>query len=318
VLWLTAALSAIAFSVANTVRGEIERTATAVDGLRGAYLAEGAIDRTILYMLWGPSHRNPDGSPRYWIQGMPRLYHSFPGGDAIVEVIPARAALNLNVATEEELFRLLLALGAEPARARDIALGIVDWRSPRADGGDGLFAQIDLSGPPSFRPRHASFEEVEEVLFVRGMTPELFYGSYVREPDGRLVRRGGFRDCVSVQGSKDRFDVNSAEPALLVSLGVEPAAVEQIVRTRRAAPILPGQLDGFRAFAGPGGDKLSTGGGSIFTLRATARHRLGDGRLSDLRRTAAASVKFFGYGFNPPYQVLRWYDSAPADAIDWP
>ena len=45
VLWLSLALSAIAFSLASTVRGETERTATAVDGIRAYYLATGAIER---------------------------------------------------------------------------------------------------------------------------------------------------------------------------------------------------------------------------------------------------------------------------------
>src|ERR1700683_539910 len=43
VLWLTAALSAIAFSVASMVRAETERTSTAVDSLRAYYLATGSI-----------------------------------------------------------------------------------------------------------------------------------------------------------------------------------------------------------------------------------------------------------------------------------
>src|ERR1035438_195821 len=43
VLWLTAALSAIAFSVATTVRSETERTSTAIDSVRAYYLATGAI-----------------------------------------------------------------------------------------------------------------------------------------------------------------------------------------------------------------------------------------------------------------------------------
>ena len=34
VLWLSLALSAIAFSVASTVHGETERVSTAVDGIR--------------------------------------------------------------------------------------------------------------------------------------------------------------------------------------------------------------------------------------------------------------------------------------------
>src|SRR6267142_2479251 len=57
VLWLSAALSAIAFTVANTVRSETERTSTAVDSLRAYYLATGAVDRALRYLLWGPTHR---------------------------------------------------------------------------------------------------------------------------------------------------------------------------------------------------------------------------------------------------------------------
>ncbi len=317
VLWLTAALTAIAFAVANTVRGEIERTSTSVDSLRSYYLATGAIDRTILYMLWGPDHVNPDGSPRYWVQGMPRVYHNFPTGDAIVEVIPVTAKLNVNIATEQELHSLLLALGADEGRAMDITGAILDWRQP---AGSGLtrFDQQYLSGNPSFRSRHASFEEIEEVLLVQGMTPDLFYGSYARDANGRLVRLSGLKDCITVYGANAAYDVNTADPALLRSIGVDPGAVDEIIRMRQQGPILRNQIDRVRQFAGPAASKLIAGGNSIFTLRATARLRLPDGTLSDLRRSAAAEVKFFGAGFQPPYQILRWHDNAPSDTILWP
>ena len=81
VLWLSAALSAIAFSVANTVRTETERTATSSEGLRTYYLASGSIDRAILWMQWG---RN--GSPDYYHPPMPYLRFAYPSGVAVVEV----------------------------------------------------------------------------------------------------------------------------------------------------------------------------------------------------------------------------------------
>lgn len=318
VLWLAAALSAIAFSVANTVRGEIERTATSVDGIRGYYLATGAVERAILYILWGDSEKNPDGSPRYWEDGMPRLYLPFPGGDAVVEVIPASAKLDVNSASQEELFRLLMVLGAGPERSRAIALGIIDWRTPGRGRGFSPFDEHYLSQGPSFRARHASFEEIEEVLLVKGMTTELFYGSYDRNREGRLVRRSGLKDCVSVYGSTGQFDANSVDPALLRSFGMDPGAVEQFVRRRNARPFRrEGELAPFRRFAGQGAQKLGLGGISIYTLRATARHRLANGQLSDMRRSVAATVKFLGPGYNPPYHVLRWYDNAPADSLLW-
>ena len=317
VLWLSAALAAIAYSVATTVRVELDRASTNVDGVKAHYLAAGAIDRTILYMLWGPNEKAPDGSARYWRQGMPRVYHRFPSGDALVEVIPATAKLNVNTATGEQLLRLLLALGAEPPRARMITAALLDWRQP-APAGPSPFDHQYMSRPPSFRGRHASLEEIEEVLLVQGMTPELFYGTYDRAPDGRLVRRSGFRDCATVYGTHSMFDVNGADPALLRSLDVPEHAIAQIVAIRQRQPILPEDLNQVRQLAGPAGSRLGTGGNSIFTLRATARLRLQDGSLSDLRRSVAAEVKFFGYGFQPPYHVLRWYDHAPVDTLLWP
>ena len=315
VLWLTAALSAIAFSVANSVRGEIERTSTTVDGVRAHYLASGAIDRTIAYMLWGPNDKKDDGSAKFWEQGMPRLYLRFPAGDAIVEIIPATAKLNVNAATQEQLFRLLVSIGAPAAQAREITLAIVDWRKPSS--GAGPFDQYYLTRVPSFQARHASFQEIEEVLLVRGMTPELFYGTYVRDGSGHLVRRSGFKDCAGVYGGNLAFDVNAADPALLRAIGLEPGAVQQILAARRQGPILRKDIGRIRRFAGPMGNKLVVGGNSIFTLRATARARLQDGRLSDMRRSVAATVKFFGYGMQSPYQILRWYDYAPTDTVAW-
>src|SRR5207253_1372574 len=102
VLWLAAALAAIAFAVANTVRGETERTSTAVDGIRAYYLATGGIDRALLWMLWGQQYRNPDGSPRYFMAPMPVIHYEFPTGAVNVEIIPESSKLNVNTAAPQQ------------------------------------------------------------------------------------------------------------------------------------------------------------------------------------------------------------------------
>src|SRR5271163_4622943 len=96
VLWLSAALSAIAFTVASTVRGETERTSTEVDELRSRYLAAGAIDRALLYIEWGPNYKGPNGASKYFQAPMPLLHFQFPTGAADVEIIPETAKLNVN------------------------------------------------------------------------------------------------------------------------------------------------------------------------------------------------------------------------------
>jgi len=310
VLWLAAALSAIAFSVANTVRAETERTSTQVDALRSYYLAVGAIDRAILWIQWGPTHRNPDGTPRYYQSPMPALQFNFPTGTATTEIIPETSKLNVNGAPPAELLRLVLALGAPPDQAELVVQGIVDWRTSSPGGSFTQFDQYYLSLTPSFRARHASFQEIEELLSIRGVTPDLFYGSYTKDDQGRLIPRAGLRDCLSVYGSTSSMDANTIEPAVMQAIGISPEVATAIVNLRRSAPLRDtGPLTPFSG-GGPGMGRLALNPSPIVTLRATARVRLANGQLSDLRRSVSAMVKFLGPEWNPPFHVMRWYDNA--------
>lgn len=301
VLWLSVALAAIAFAVATRVRGETERAATLADRTRTYYLAVGAVERAIL-RVQSNLNRLPD----------PQMRFSFPNGEGLVEVIPETARLSLNVGEPQEFAALLVALGASPDQARETAMALVDWRKE----GNSQFDQFYSRLTPSFRARHASFLNEEEALYLKGMTPELFHGSYVREPNGALVRLGAFKDCVSVFGTTGRFEVNTAEPALLVSLGIPRPAVQQIVRLRSMKRIQ--SMNEVAPLAGPAVAKLRLGGNSIYTFRATARLRRQDGRLSDLRHTVSAQVKFLPLQLTPPHHVLRWRDMADSEVSQWP
>jgi general secretion pathway protein K len=312
VLWLSAALAAIAFSLANTVRGETERASTAVDGLRSYYLATAALERGILYMDWRRTH--PE-IPRFTPIGTTYSFQ-FPTGQAVVEVIPETAKFNLNTAAPEDLFRLLLNLGVEAGRAQAIVAAIVDWRGGAGASPTSTFQQSMLqpTGPP-----HAPFAEVEELLAVRGVTPDIFYGTWEHAAEGaaqRLYQRTGLRDCLSIFGATDQFDVNTAPPAVLAAIGVPPDVVTALVQQRRVRAFLtPADLAPFTQSAGPGFARLRIGGNSIFTLRATGRMQLPNGQLSDLRRTVAAQVKLMPPGYDTSYNVLRWYDNATAPEL---
>ena len=316
VLWLSAALAAIGFALANTVRGEIDRTSTEVDGLRSYYLATGAIQRATLELLW--SIHMP--APRPIPQGSTFVDYAFPSGNVRVELIPEAAKLDVNFTPVQDLFRLAVALGIEPERASEIAAAIDDWRRPAAQGS--LFDPYYLSLTPSFRARHASIEEIEELLLVKGITPDIFYGTYVPAADGaegappqgpRLVPRGGLADCLSVYGSRDRVDANTASPAVLAAIGLSPFAISALVERRRIAPFTDQQLFAFLQSIGVSNPRLRVEGNSILTLRATARLRLPNGQLSDLKRTVAAQVKYMRAGMDPPIHILRWYDTAWSD-----
>ncbi len=312
VLWLTAALSAIAFTVASTVRAETERTATDIEALRAGYLASGAIDRALLYIQWGPAYRNPDGSPKYFSNPTPVLHFDFPTGQVNVEIIPESAKLDVNKVVPQELMNLLLAVGLDPARAQATAAAIVDWRSPTPGGSFSQFDQHYLSMSPSFQPRHASFQEIEELLLVQGVTPDLFYGSYTRDAEGNLVRHAALRECLSVYGSRGPIDANTAEAAVMQAVGVGPSVAAALVARRMTAPFRDRKdIDPFLG-GGPGSARITIAPSSIATLRATARLRISGDRFSDIRKTVSALVKFLGSEYDAPFHIMRWYDNVAA------
>lgn len=305
VLWLSASLSAIAFSVALRVRTELERAEAGQQGLRAYYLATGALYRAMNYMKYGPGPVNAAGRPRWWDAGVTRLYLRFPEGDAIVEINPESAKLNVNFASREDIFRVLLALGVEAGRAQMITQAILHWRGSEISGLDTLY----LSSTPSFRAPRTSLSQIEELMSVAGITPDLFYGGYTRTPEGAVVRRPGLRDCLSIYSSGRGLDIRTVHPALMIALGVPAPAAEAIVRLRQQQPILD-----FQAIApllGPASGRFRLGGDNIYTLRATARLRLPDGRLSEARRSAAMILQLRSTVAPEGFRILGWEDSVP-------
>jgi general secretion pathway protein K len=266
-----------------TVRGEIDRTATSMDDLRSYYLASAGVEKATMELLWTVTQ-----GATFIPKGATYINYEFPSGPTHVEIIPEAAKLDVNHVSGEQLMALLNALGVDPARAGVIAAGIIDWRTPGAGGSP--FDSYYLSLTPSFQAPHASFQEIEELLSVRGVTPDIFYGTWAAAGNGDagtepLVRHAGLNDCLTVYRSPWGLDVNAAEPAVL------------------AAGAGAAQSTG-------GASGIQLGGNTIVTFRSTARLRLPDGQLSDMRRTVGAQVKFMPWGSEHPYYVLRWYDTA--------
>jgi len=178
-------------------------------------------------------------------------------------------------------------------------------------------APVPAAPVSTFSTGRASFQEIEDLLTLPGMTPEVFYGNYVADGNGRLYARGGLRDCLSVWGSPGGpFDVNSVSPALMVAFGVSEQSAMQIVARRRQAPFRSTQ--DISGMFGPGSGRFRVGGNTIYTLRATARVRLPNGAPSEVVRTASAVVKVLDpkQFFPDTLHVLRYYDDAwSQDAI---
>ncbi len=301
VLWLTAALSAIAFTLAATVRAEADRASRAVDSARAYYLAQGAIERFLLHLGWAQFSDPREQSETRFRPGRRRLRWEFPTGVVDLEITGEGGKLNVYSAPPQALGRLLVELGVGEDAARQIAAGIVARRA-RGQG------EVNVSGPPSFSGPGASFLQMEDLLTVGGMTPDIYYGWWERDAEKRLVERGGvWRHLTQLEGYV--VNVNYAAPAVLRAAGVPEGAVAAIVAAReREVLVQPSQL----AASGldnlpplPGGMQLGFGGSSAYTVRATAQ-------LNDrpARRSLAALVRYGRNPTEPALGVVRWHQAA--------
>jgi general secretion pathway protein K len=301
VLWISAALAAVALSLSNTVRGETERVSTDLDSLRAYYLAAGAVDKAAVEMHWRrwyPDKPYPTGPG--WVE------YTFPTGVAHVEMIPECAKLDVNDIQPDRLVKLLTAMGIDPGRVQSIAGGIVGRRL-------GQMPASPSASIPSFQGASTSFQEIEELVSVPGVTPEILYGTFAPAEaaiagEPRLARRPGLVDVLSPYGSRGAVEGNTAEPAVLAAVGVPESGIRMLLDLRSKGRLDAGKLDGLGL--GPAAGMLRFDGNSIYTIRATARVRLANGQLSDVRRTVAARVKFMPRGWDTWIHVLRWWDTA--------
>lgn len=280
-----------------------------MDGLRAYYLAQGGVHRASLEYLWRATNSGPSSIP----PGANEVTYAFPSGNVRVEIIPEAAKLNVNTIALADLYRMLQYLGLPSDRAQEVARAIDDWRKPAPQGSP--FDLYYSSRTPSFRASHASFQEIEELLLVKGITPDLFYGTYVPteatgEDAPRLTVRDGLADCLSVFGTSNQVDANTAAAPTLAAIGLPPDAIQALLARRRIAPLNNGQLRDFLASIGAPSGRLRLGANSILLFRATAQLRLADGKLSDLKRSVAAKVKYMPSQYNEPINYLRWYDNA--------
>jgi general secretion pathway protein K len=144
--------------------------------------------------------------------------------------------ININTVSERTLRKIVSQLGLEGEK-RDIAVdSILDWRDPddlyRVNGAENDYYQ-SLKEP--YNCKNGNLDAIEELLLVRGVTPELFYGRKrinKGEEEGKSDQVG-LKDIFSIYSAGEQIDINSATPIVLrYVLGVPDEVSRQIVKAR--------------------------------------------------------------------------------------
>lgn len=232
---------------------------------------------------------------------------SYGGGDYSVRVVDEGGKVGLNRADEALLRQVLGALGLDQDAQEAATDGILDWRdSDSLRRLHGAEAEYYLGLPEPYLPKDGWFDSVDELLLVRGISRDVFYGvpaAGLRSEDSPAIP---LRDVFSVFNRTANINVRTAPPAVLrVLLGGEERDVEEIVAARdadagSALTLLRAKL----------GDQLLARrlvDTEPIVLAIDARAKMQDGRV-EARVGAVLDLGEDGDGFH----IVRWFDRLPA------
>jgi len=189
---------------------------------------------------------NPNEIPpdkREWLTDGRDYKLSFDQGACEVRIIGEGGKVNINLVSETMLRKIATNVGVK-IEARDTVVdSILDWRDPddlyRVNGAENDYYR-SLKEP--YDCKNGPLDAIEELLLVKGVTPDLFYGKKLGETgEGEAkVDPVGLKDIFSIYATGEQIDINSAPlPALKVVLGIPEEIARLIVRAREEKPHAP-------------------------------------------------------------------------------
>ena len=311
VLWVLTALAVLTLSFSRESRIEVMTARNARAMEKASYIAragmESAIYQIMQKRMTQPTQTVLDAEPDAIDLG--KITGNFDGGFWQVNVQDESGKVNINTVSEQQLGTLILASGIEEPYARILTDSILDWRDtdsdPRPNGAESDYYQ-SLDTP--YTAKNNRFDAVEELLLVKGMTHDFFYGKPERMQDGTVEYKYGISRFFTVFTTRDQVNVNyAALPVLLSIPGMPPEAAQMIYQRRMVQPF-QSSAEISRDIPFPLGagvlNQLSTAQTGIITLTAEA-HEEG----SRVRRSIRAVISLNSTSMQNPYQILYWNEN---------
>jgi general secretion pathway protein K len=246
VLWVLVLLTVLAASFSATVRQKTLRSLHAKERLQGYLAARGAVvqmmaDLPGAIMASMQAAADADAPKPCYGWGEPGPLCGLDTGPSYRLVLEdVTSGVNLNAEDDTLLDLLLQKVGVDPDRRAMIRDSIKDWRDKddlrRLNGAEEEDYQA-LETP--YHCKNGDFDSVDELLLVRGVTRELFYGG---ERDGETVP--GIVSFLTVtdyrsgeeasKPLKSRVNVNTGPVEMLALFpGVSPEMIEELKTLRR-------------------------------------------------------------------------------------
>ena len=197
VLWVIMVLSLLISGFAFTMHVETQIASYARKELKAEMLARSGIEVAKMQLLLhqqSAADAEYDALNQNWVTNE-ELYVNHELGDGVfnVKITDEESKMPINTASEVQLERLMTLLSVDPSDGDIIVDSILDWIGPgELTRLNGAKSDYYMSLSPPYRAKDAPMDRVDELLLVRGVTPELFdwnAGNRQRPGPTRVARR---------------------------------------------------------------------------------------------------------------------------------
>jgi len=233
VLWVLTILMVLVFSFSFMTSTETYSTLSFKERAEKEFLAEAGIERGIMELFYRNINKNQavvlEGHEVWKIDGT--SYKSQMGeGEYSVRITDESGKININGITDANsdiLRNLFKNLGIPEEEVNTIVDSILDWKDPDdLHHLSGAESDYYMSLPTPYKAKNANFETVEELLLVKGMTPEILYGNGEKK---------GVIDFLTVNSNLNmtKINVNAAPKEVLIAIpGITPEIADGIISYR--------------------------------------------------------------------------------------
>jgi general secretion pathway protein K len=326
VLWVLTLLSVIAGQFCHAMRTEVNITRNFKESTQAYYVARAGMSRTLTELI-----RNqifPDENEFEAIEGeepkqrlrinVENPEEEFKGGKFSVWIENESGKINLNGADRNVLMMMLNGLELDEDEKETIVDSILDWRDSddlhRLNGAESDYYQ-SLENP--YECKNADFDSIEELLLVKGVTSEIFYGGLESIVTVQGVVSGatppgaGSRPKPRAPGVRmsagSKININAAPHHVLLVLPLMTEEIAAEIQKFRAEKDFK-SLTEVQEVVGPEvfgaiSPYIDLTYSSFYVIRAKGRT---DG--SPARRTVRARVEIDGR-YQNRYRILQWIDA---------
>jgi general secretion pathway protein K len=311
-LWILTALAVIALTFSRESFVEVAAARNAQSLEASYFVARAGVSATVyrlLQRIYNPKVQQAE------LQDVPdpldlgMVTGNIGGGVYQVNVQDESGKINVNYVLEEQLRALVEAAEINKQAADTITDSILDWRdndsAHRLNGAEDDYYQA--LNPP-YKAKNGRIDTIEELLLVKGVTPEYFYGRPERDADGSVVYKYGLSRYLTVYSQRMQVNVNYASlPVLLSVPGMRPETAKAIYDRRKVKPFKTAlEINDLGISPGaPTGAYLSVDMTGTFTLTASAH-----APNSKVRRVIRAVIAL-DPGAKIPYRTLYWNENVP-------